>query len=1307
MSELTHARLPAAPNGRHGGLSFLASPGEMGRRIAEYDWTDTPLGDLRAWPQSLRTAVSLMLNSSHPMWIGWGPEATFLYNDAYIDVLSVAKHPHALGRPAAHVWSEIWDFCGPLADKVFRHAEATFVDDVQLFMHRGNWLEETWYSFSYSPIVDESGGVGGLFCPSTNATSSNLNTRRLATLSALSASALREDSVAGACDKAMQTIARNPQDMPFALLYLIDDDGGHARLRQAAHVPAGGDVAPASLPLAGDGAPPRWPVRQVCADGASRVLAVGDLDALPLGLAHQRVTQALALPLAMPGQERPLGVLVLGVSPACRLDGEYRTFFELVAGQVAAALQNAMGAEAQRQRADMLAELDRAKTAFFSNVSHEFRTPLTLMLGPIEDVLSDEGWLPDAQRERLELAHRNALRLQRLVNTLLDFSRVQAGRMQAAYARVDLGALTRDLASGFRSIVEGAGLALEVRCAPLSTPAYVDPALWEKIVLNLLSNAFKFTFEGGIRVTLEQVGGDAVLRVADTGGGIAAEHLEHVFERFRRVDGARSRTHEGTGIGLALVRDLVELHQGGIRVDSELGKGSRFTVTVPLGRAHLRDEQLTQADRPAGGVAAGATLRSYTAEALRWLPERDAAPAPGAGAGPEAADMAAATAVTAAALATASTLAQTAHVLVADDNADMRAYLHRLLRERWSVGVAANGRAALEAARAQPPDLIISDVMMPELDGFGLLAAVRADPALRDTPVLLLSARAGEEARIEGLTAGADDYLVKPFSAKELLTRVDSQLMRHRMRQVESAHASRMAAVFRQAPMAIAILRGPALVFELLNQRFEELVGGREAMGLPFRQAFPDLDGQGMIEELERVYASGQARTGSARRVLLARGPDGAQQECYFDYVHQPILNGAGVVDRVAIVAFEVSELVRARRAAEVANRAKDEFLAMLGHELRNPLSPILIALELMQLKGLGNAEREHAVIERQARHLVRLVDDLLDVARIAQGKIALRPERVELGALLAQAVETVGPLMEARQHSLRLDVAAAGLPVDADPVRFTQVLSNLLTNAAKYTNRGGTIRVAAAVEDGEVALRIQDNGIGIAPDMLPRLFDMFVQERQALDRSQGGLGLGLAIVRSLVELHGGTVRASSAGLGQGSVFELRLPLAGGPSGAASLAAPAAQPGRAARAAPPANGAAAPVGAPSAGGVPRRRVMLVDDNVDMLESLRELLELQGHDVYALADPASALSLARSIRPDLAILDIGLPGMDGYELAAELRRQPALAGTRLVALSGYGQQADRQRSSAAGFSRHLVKPVDPAQLRALLEDAAAG
>ena len=460
---------------------------------------------------------------------------------------------------------------------------------------------------------------------------------------------------------------------------------------------------------------------------------------------------------------------------------------------------------------------------------------------------------------------------------------------------------------------------------------------------------------------------------------------------------------------------------------------------------------------------------------------------------------------------------------MADDNADMRDYVRRLVAGRWDVEAVGNGRQALAAVRRQRPDLVITDVMMPELDGFGLLAAIRADEQLRDIPVLMLSARAGEESRLEGLQAGADDYLVKPFSARELLARVEMQLLRASMRAVENLQRRQLADIVRQAPAAIAILRGPEHVFELANPTYLALIGHRDVVGRPIRQALPELAGQGIYELLDEVYASGRPHIGQALRLMVARTIDGEPEECYFDFVYQPMRDATQEIDGIAVVAFEVSELAKARREAEAANRTKDEFLAMLGHELRNPLAPMLTALQLMRLRGGDALEKERTVIERQTRHLVRLVDDLLDVSRIARGKIELRLERVDVAEVVAKAIEMASPLLEEREQDLQVAVPR-GLAVDADPARLAQVIANLLTNAAKYTDKGGSVAVAAREDDGRIVITVRDTGIGIAPEMLSRVFDMFTQERQSLDRTQGGLGLGLTIVRNLMALHGGTV---------------------------------------------------------------------------------------------------------------------------------------------------------------------------------------
>jgi signal transduction histidine kinase/DNA-binding response OmpR family regulator len=908
---------------------------------------------------------------------------------------------------------------------------------------------------------------------------------------------------------------------------------------------------------------------------------------------------------------------------------------------------------------------------FFSNVSHEFRTPLTLMLGPLEELRASLSDSQPAALEQIESAHRNALRLAKLVNALLEFSRIESGKMQATCEPVDLAALTTELASTFRSACEKAGLELTVESDPLPEPVHVDRDMWEKIVLNLLSNAFKFTFEGGIRVSLRRVAEGIELQVADTGTGIPAEEMPRLFERFHRIHGARGRSVEGTGIGLALVQELVNLHGGSIRAESVPGAGTTFYVRLPLESSAPR-ATATATDRAAGRIA-----QQFASEALQWLPDADSRTAPP----PE----------------PHASLHYRPHVLVADDNADLRAYLGRLLGASYRVTMVADGERALRAARELRPDLVLSDIMMPNLDGIGLVRALRADPALAGVPVILLSARAGEEAKIAGLDTGADDYLVKPFSAAELIARVRSQLSlsytreqlaREREVSLERAQiAERFAelqkqdynALLMQAPNPVAVLRGADYRIELVNPVACRVWDRRpeEAIGRPLFDVLPEFRSQGFKELLDGVMASGLPYEGREVPASLIRRTDRRLELLYFNFVYTPLRNSAGDVDGVLVVAFDVTDAVLARTeverlksSAESANRAKDEFLAMLGHELRNPLSPIKTALDVMRLRGVQSPEQ--AIIERQVVHLTRLVDDLLDVSRIAGGKIDLRKEPIEVAEAALRAIEMASPILEQRNHRLEFRIARNGLQVEADPERFAQILSNLLTNAAKYSDPGSRISMVASREGERVRVSVKDAGIGIAPDMLDRIFDLFVQEPQSIDRSRGGLGLGLTIVRNLVRLHGGTVSAYSDGPGTGSEFVLEFPLLDSSSRGEAL-----QP--AARRTPPA--------------LTARRVLVVDDNSDAATTLKVGLEAIGHVVVTAPDGPTALELARMFRPEVAFLDIGLPVMDGYELARRLREVPGLpANLKLIAITGYGLESDRQRASAAGFAAHLVKPV---------------
>jgi signal transduction histidine kinase/DNA-binding response OmpR family regulator len=759
-------------------LCFLAGGGEMGERTRAMNWSGTSLGPPSQWPQSLKTAVSICLGSRHPMVLWWGKSAYVqFYNDAYISFLGNEKHPAYLGRSGRDCWSEIWPVVGPMIDSVFDSGVATWSEDLQLILQRRLPREEGYFTFSYSPIREDWGQIGGVFCACYETTERVLGERRLRTLRNLSRTEAETRMVETTCQMAANVLAENSNDIPFALIYLLDINRRQARLFGTSILAAGSAGAPSviDLRMAGDDES-TWPLGKVLESGSVELLRgiSGRFGVMPGGSWPEPADSAVILPIAAPGQATPTGFLVAGLSPRRPVDTEYTGFLNLVAAQIGSSIANARSYEEERKRAEALAKLDRAKTLFFSNVSHEFRTPLTLMLGHLEDTLASAN-LPQEEREKLDTAHRNSLRLLKLVNSLLDFSRIEAGRATANYAPVDLAKLTAELASNFRSLCERAHLGLVVDCPPLREPVYVDRDMWEKIVFNLLSNAFKFTFEGEIVVGLRTANDQAELCIRDTGVGIPAPELPRLFERFHRIEGQKSRTYEGSGIGLALVQELAKLHGGTVSADSAEGRGTTFTVAIPFGRSHLPHERIA-VDRNVASTAIRG--QAYVEEAMRWLPDA-AAPSITVPVPPKRVQAAMATKQ--------EPLLKAARLVVADDNADMREYMRRLLTTHWEVETVSDGQVALDVVRNNRPDLLLTDVMMPRTDGIELLRAIRADPALADLPVILLSARADEDARLQGLGVGADDYLVKPFNARELLARIGTHLKLAELRRERAA----------------------------------------------------------------------------------------------------------------------------------------------------------------------------------------------------------------------------------------------------------------------------------------------------------------------------------------------------------------------------------------------------------------------------------------------------------------------------------------------------------------------------------------
>lgn len=838
----------------NGVMDCVAGGGEMGERIRAMDWSQTPLGPIVEWPQSLRTAISICLNSRFPILAWWGPELRMLYNDGYRDLIA-GKHPTALGQPGCECWAEIWDTISPMLDQVMTEGVGTWSDDLQLFLHRNGYPEECYFTFSYSPIRDETGRVVGVFTPVQETTAYVIGARRLRTPISPSARAREPQTVREAAVAVMDNLAANPWDVPFALLYLVDDVEHEAALAATAGIAPGAVAAPLRVPLHGPTAAP-WPLADALATRAP--VEMLDLDtealALPRGAWDAPPTGAVVLPLS-PRGEAFNGILVCAVSPHTRLDTDYRDFLHRIAAQVGSALSAAAAREEE----------------------------------------------------------------QRLLRSL------------------------------------------------------------------------------------------------------------------------------------------------------------------ELQRSHLAD-------------------------------------------------------------------------------------------------------------------------------------------------------------------------------------------------------------LFEQAPVILAVLRGPQHIFEAANPRYLQLVGRDGIIGKPVAQALPEVVDQGFVAILDQVFTQGEAYHGSEVSVWLRPSPDAPLEENFVTFIYEPLVEEDGSISGILVAGMDVSESVRVRgellrktEALAAADRAKDEFLAMLGHELRNPLGAISNAVYLLRARfpDLPGIEKPVDTLTRQTEHLNRLVDDLLDVSRITQGKITLQRRPLALTPLVSAAMSSLRP--HGDHKGLKWVLESQGDPwVFADPLRLEQIVSNLLTNALKYTE-AGEIRVSVSLEDDEAVVRVRDTGIGIAPDMLPRVFDLFAQADAALDRTRGGLGIGLTLVRRLTEMHGGRAAAASEGIGRGSTFSIAL--------AATEPAPDTRANQ---------NAPSPVEAD-------RRVLVVDDNADAAEILADVMAAWGVTADVAYDGPGGIQKAAEFRPDTVLLDIGLPGLDGYEVARLLRDTPHGQTAHLIALTGYGQPGDRQRAEAAGFDHHLTKPVNLDALKSLLFD----
>jgi len=1249
---------------------FLAGGGELGALIRAHDWSLTPLGDPHTWPRNLQTALRIMLASRQAIWIGWGPELLYFYNDPYKSIIG-GRHPWALGRPTEQVWHEIWHAIGPLLETAMSGGQGTFSEAQLLIMERNGYPEETYYTFSYSPVPNDDGTVGGIICANTDDTPRVVGERQMALLRDLASDATHARTWADACTRSAAALATDARDIPFALIYMAEPEGDGFDLAASYGIDAGHPAAPQRL---GPGAASLWPVAEALRDHALKlVIEFPDAPALPTGPWSSPANKVAVVPILPTGETGRAGALVVGLNPFRLFDENYSSFLGLVAGQIAGAIANAQAYEEERRRAEALAELDRAKTTFFSNVSHEFRTPLTLMLAPLEDALNDHGAnaLLPVHRNRLETAHRNSRRLLKLVNSLLDFARIEAGRIEARYQPVDLAALTAELASNFESATEKAGLALTIDCKPLPSPVHVDRDMWEKIVLNLISNAVKFTFDGEIAVMLQAnpAGNAAELTIRDTGVGVPETELPRLFERFHRVEGQQSRSFEGSGIGLALVQELVKLHGGTIRAESTVGEGTAFIVRIPFGAAHLPQDRVGSAQaqtRP--------SLRAdaYVEEALRWLPASADAGAPNER-------------TEDAALPPRALPGEPARILVADDNADMRAYIARLLGQRWQVETVADGMAALDAIRRERPDLVLTDVMMPKLDGFGLLRTLRDDPQWRDLPVIVLSARAGEEARVEGLEAGADDYLTKPFSARELVARVSANLDLARVRQAATEELRESEARFRNmaehAPVMMWMSDTEGSL-TYLNQLWSEFTGQspEEALGYgawmavhPDDRAHSREIFRAAIMKREPFSIENRLRRydGTYRWALSTAVPRfaGLEDGPFLGYIGSIIdISERKEAEHILQRTNEVLEqrvnaamAARAETESQLRQAQKMEAVGKLtggvAHDFNNVLQVIGGNLQLLTRDVSGNLRAEQrlqtavAAISRGSK----LASQLLAFGR----RQPLAPRVVNLGRLL-QGIDDM--LRRALGEGIEIETIIAGgvWNTFVDVAQVENAILNLAINARDAMDGQGRLTIEASnaaldevytarhdeVLPGQyVMVAVSDNGTGMTAEVLEHAFEPFFTTKP----EGQGTGLGLSMVYGFVKQSGGHVKIYSEP-GQGTTVRLYLP----------------------RSREEEDVEVEFDAGPATGGT--ETILVVEDDEDVRGTVIDMLTDLGYRVLKAKEAQSALAIVESGIPiDLLFTDVVMPGpLRSPELAR--KAQERLPNLAVLFTSGYTEDA---------------------------------
>ncbi|KAJ3152932.1 hypothetical protein HDU89_001140 [Geranomyces variabilis] len=1241
------------------------------------------------------------------MILWWGKERTIIYNQAYIPIFG-SRHPTVLGTCACDAWKEVWDVIGPMMKEV-DEGGVTFSEDQMLEVTRSGYVEEAYFTYSFSPVPSPDGSVAGIITPIQETTSRILSQRRLTMIATLSQQMGKMYSAQGALHIASQIFASQCADVPVSGVYLLHKGSDKLTLEGRSGLFPSDPSLPAEVIPGDPVAEALWPFAAALSSSDMIEVEVGDLwNGASGGIWPERPHTAVVLAIRLSEAEDPLGLLVMGINPRKKLDAAYREFCDGLRKQLAIGILNAKAYEEEQRRAEALAALDLAKTKYIANISHELRTPLTLLRLPISALLEDDTLSPET-RAQVQLMDRATLRLMKLVNTVLDFSRLLSGKGIAQYVLTNIASLTRDITSMFRSAIEAGGLqlAIDIPDDIGNLMMYLDLDHYEKILSNLLSNSYKFTLQGSITVSLQwandtkdELGrSDFVsLSVTDTGCGIGASDLPRLFERFYIVENTASRSHEGTGIGLALTMELVTLHGGTCVATSELGVGTTITIQLPIDTSRVppaaysresSDLQMSRNNSHSSVVAGFLAEVSTWAENSRapWqvpLPPKEIAPLSVPTLEPERTDP--------------------YHVLVADDNSDVRNYLSKLLRDRYQVTITVDGQQAYDEAVRHPPDIIVSDCIMPNVGGFELITKIRANKDLQYTPVILLSVRAGEEARLEGLVkANADDYLVKPFSAKELLARVQTHLeighLRKKLVKELRAKESEFQIMCSMAP--VGIVRADEEGRLIFANGYWANLAGQDHKQDPATwgdHVHPD--------DRSRVRAefdlhNGETKSGYSVEYRLVT-PGGAVKHVVAHCVPscqpgRPVEWFIGTLDvsereslyreRLAMRLHEIeTERERANEADEHRKHV-EAFTDMVCHEVRNPLNSVLQSADLLREAAEKRIALEASnpnvasssaldlelikAIHMCAQHQKVIVDDVLSLSKLHGSRIILSPIWSDPGQILSRMVTMF--FADALRQGIRLESALENSVGDqsdevfVDVDRVVQIAFNLLSNAMKFVVRSEKrevkiiLTVGPAVsedrppaeENGayycELMLTVRDTGIGMTDEEQVALFQRFSQASPKTYREYGGSGLGLFICKEMIELMNGDISVTSA-KGRGTEFKART---------TCLRRPWKKPVTSEPASSRADGSSKSQSTPDP--LPAdMRIMIVEDNLVNQKVLSRQLKIAGFPYAVANNGAEAVAMFSETENgetafDCILMDVEMPVMNGLDATKWIRQ----------------------------------------------------